>query len=169
MKTKYLFSLILSLGLASQSVLAKEEAAMSVSVKRLTLESALKIAQAGIEACRAKGIQIGITVVDRGGHPQVVLRDVLAPDLTIDVSLKKAYTAMSFNSATSAMEDRFKNPFSVGKIDSLVVSAGGLPISAGGVLYGAVGVSGAASGEVDEECAQAGVDAIKDDLEMAGF
>jgi uncharacterized protein GlcG (DUF336 family) len=30
-----------------------------------------------------------------------------------------------------------------------------------------VGVSGAPSGETDEECAQAGLDAVMDDLEMA--
>jgi uncharacterized protein GlcG (DUF336 family) len=46
------------------------------------------------------------------------------------------------------------------------MSAGGLPIQAGGQLLGAVGVSGAPSGKTDEECAQAGMDTIIDDLEM---
>jgi uncharacterized protein GlcG (DUF336 family) len=50
----------------------------------------------------------------------------------------------------------------------LVLSAGGLPIAAGGILYGGVGVSGAPTGKEDEECAQAGVDAIVGDLEMSG-
>lgn len=149
---------------------AAEDEALAVSIKRLTMESALKVAQAGIEACRKKGIQIGITVVDRGGHPQVVLRDVLAPDLTLTVSHYKAYTAVSFTAATSALTDRFKdNPFSPGKAPKITTSAGGLPIEAGGVLYGGVGVSGAPDGKVDEECAQAGIDAIQGDLEMAGF
>ena len=47
------------------------------------------------------------------------------------------------------------------------MAAGGLPIEVGGALVGAVGVSGAPSGVTDEECAQAGVDAVLDDLEMA--
>ena len=47
------------------------------------------------------------------------------------------------------------------------MAAGGLPIEVGGSLIGGVGVSGAPSGEVDEECAQAGVDAVLDDLEMS--
>lgn len=47
------------------------------------------------------------------------------------------------------------------------MSAGGVPIQVGGSLIGAVGVSGAPSGEVDEQCAQAGVDAVMDDLEMS--
>ena len=42
---------------------------------------------------------------------------------------------------------------------------GGLPIEAGGQFYGGVGVSGA-SGEMDEACAQAGLDAVLDDLEF---
>ncbi|QKT04192.1 heme-binding protein [Ectothiorhodospiraceae bacterium 2226] len=142
---------------------------VAVDVKRLSMESALTVAQATIEACREEGVQVGVTVVDRGGHPQVVLRDVLAPDLTLTISQQKAYTAMSFNAATSAMEDRFTSPFSVGKVEGLVFSAGGVPIQAGGTLYGAVGVSGAPSGETDEKCARAGVAAIMDDLEMGGF
>ncbi|WP_320416286.1 heme-binding protein [Candidatus Reidiella endopervernicosa] len=70
---------------------------------------------------------------------------------------------------TSSMENRFTTPFAVAKVDGLVMSAGGVPIQAGGIVYGAVGVSGAPSGVTDEMCAQAGVDAIKDDLEMEGL
>ncbi len=143
---------------------------LSVSVQRLTMEAALKVAQGAIAACREKGVQIGVTVVDRGGHPQVILRDTVAPDLTLTISRQKAYTAVSFAATTSSMEDRFPNPASVGaKVENLVMSAGGVPIEAGGVMYGAVGVSGAPSGVTDEECAQAGIDAIKMDLEMGDF
>ena len=49
----------------------------------------------------------------------------------------------------------------------IIMSAGGVPIQVGGSLVGAVGVSGAPSGETDEQCAQAGVDAVLDDLEMS--
>jgi uncharacterized protein GlcG (DUF336 family) len=70
-----------------------------------------------------------------------------------------------FNAATSAMLDRANTP--VGRQPGLVMSAGGLPIQIGGALMGGVGVSGAPSGTTDEMCAQAGIDAVKDDLEMA--
>lgn len=142
------------------------EQPLTVAVQRLSMETALRIAQGAIVECRAAGIQIGVTVVDRGGNPQVVLRDVLAPDLTLTVSRQKAYTAMSFNAKLSTLENRFTAPFSVGKVDGLLFSAGGVPIAAGGILYGAVGVSGAPSGEQDERCAQAGVDAVLEDLEL---
>lgn len=140
-----------------------------VNIKRLSMEMALKLAQATIAQCRKEGVQIAVTVMDRGGHPQVVLRDVLAPDLTLTISRQKAYTAMSFNSPTSAMETRFTQPFSVGKVEGLVFSAGGLPITAGGMILGGVGVSGAPSGEQDERCARIGLESITPDLEMAVF
>ncbi len=148
---------------------AQDESPMMVDVKRLSLESAVRIAQATVDACRKEGVQVGVTVLDRGGNPQAILRDTLAPDLTLTISRQKAYTAMSFNSATSAMENRFTAPFSVGKVEGLVFSAGGVPITAGGTILGGVGVSGAPSGETDEKCARAGVEAVLADLEMAGF
>ncbi len=143
-----------------------EQETLTVSTKRLTLETATKIAQNTIKACRKAGYQTGVTIVDRAGQTQVVLRDTLAPDLTLVVSKKKAYTAVSFNSATSRLTDRFNTPFSVPKIDTLLISGGGLPIQAQGSLLGGIGVSGAPSGEIDEQCAQAGIDSVLDDLEM---
>jgi len=46
------------------------------------------------------------------------------------------------------------------------VSAGGIAINIGGSIVGGIGVSGAPYGEVDEKCATAGLDAVRDDLEM---
>jgi uncharacterized protein GlcG (DUF336 family) len=138
---------------------------MVVSVKRLSTDVAVKVAQAAIEACRKKGIQIAATVVDREGIVQVQLRDTIAAPITVPISKMKAFTAVNFNAATSALGNRADTP--IGRVDGLVMSAGGVPIQAGGSLLGAVGVSGAPSGETDEECARAGVDKVSDDLEMA--
>jgi len=146
---------------------AEDEQPVLVNIKRMSLDIALKLAQAAIAQCRKEGVQVAVTVVDRGGHPQVVLRDVLAQDFALEVSLQKAYTAMTFNSATSTMTDRFIDPFSIGKIQGIVLSAGGIPINAGGNIIGGVGVSGAPSGLTDEKCAKAGLDAVLDDLEMS--
>jgi uncharacterized protein GlcG (DUF336 family) len=151
-----------SLGLA-------EDQPVTVNIKRMSLDTALTAAQASIAQCRKEGVQITVTVIDRGGHPQVVLRDVLAMDVSISISRDKAYTAMSFNSPTGNLESRFKGAYGVPKTKGLLIARGGLPISAGGTIYGAIGVSGAPSGETDEKCAQAGIDAIIDDLEMAGM
>ncbi|MCW9031623.1 MAG: heme-binding protein, partial [Gammaproteobacteria bacterium] len=82
--------LTLALSFSSLSVAADE--GMTVSIKRMKMETALRIAQAAIKACRKEGIQIGVTVVDRSGQVQVVLRDVLAMDITLPISKQKAHT-----------------------------------------------------------------------------
>jgi uncharacterized protein GlcG (DUF336 family) len=148
---------------------AAEDEKMTVPIKRLTLEAALRIAQGAIEQCRKEGVQIAVTVVDRGGHAQAVLRDVLAMDITLPISKAKAHTAMAFNSPLSQLEERFTKPFQPPKIDGLVVAAGGIPINVGGTILGGIGVSGAPSGETDEKCAKAGLDAVLPDLEMEGM
>jgi uncharacterized protein GlcG (DUF336 family) len=140
-----------------------------VKIPRLTVEASEKLARAAMEACRKEGIQTGVTVVDRSGDVMVVVRDTLAPPVTLEVSRQKAYTAVNFNAATSSMTNRFTQPFSVGKVEGLVFSAGGVPIEAAGNIVGAVGVSGAPTGEQDEACANAGIKAIQFDLESAGL
>jgi len=148
-------------------VLAADEQPVIINIKRMTLDAALTAAKATIEACRKEGIQVAVTIVDRGGHAQVVLRDVLAPHITVPISRDKANTAMSFGASTGSLKGRFEGAYEVPKIDGLLMSRGGLPIAAGGSILGGIGVSGAPSGVTDEKCAQAGLDAILDDLEMA--
>lgn len=150
-------------GLAVPAAQAADEPPV-INIKRLSMEMALKAAETAIHTCRAKGIQIGVTVVDRGGNPQVVLRDVLAPDLTLTISRLKAYTAVSFTAATSSLESRSEG--ALGRVPGLFFGAGGVPIQAGGQTYGAIGVSGAPSGKTDEACASAGAKVIEDELEL---
>lgn len=141
---------------------------MVIKIPRLTMEAAQKMAQAAVVACRKQGIQIGVTVVDRSGDAMIVLRDTLAPRLTLEASRQKAYTAVNFNATTSSMRGRFTSPFSVAKVEGVLISGGGIPISAVGNIVGAIGVSGAATDVQDEACALAGFKAIELDLEMAG-
>ncbi|MGD8557576.1 MAG: heme-binding protein [Chromatiales bacterium] len=152
----------LALTFAISPALADDE--MVVNIKRLSMETTQAMAMAAVEACRKEGINVGVTVVDRNGIPQVMLRDTLAAHLTIEISKRKAYTAANFNAATSTLEDRADT--AVGRFDDLIMSAGGVPINVGGFIYGGIGVSGAPSGETDEMCAQAGLDAVAEDLEM---
>ncbi|HER35379.1 MAG: heme-binding protein [Halothiobacillaceae bacterium] len=149
---------------AALAAQAASDQPAAVSVERLSMEMALKAAEGAVEACREEGIQIGVTVVDRGGNPQVVLRDVLAPDLTLRISKMKAYTALSFNTATSTLEERGQG--ALGNVPGLMMGAGGVPIQAGGKLYGAIGVSGAPSGDTDEMCAEKGAEAVATELEF---
>ncbi len=148
-------------------VQAADDPPVTIPIYRLSLDMALKAAQATIEACRQKGMNVTVALVDRGGRDQVVLRDTLAMPLTLDVARQKAYAAMNFNTPTSQLETRFTSPFSPGKVDGIVLSAGAVPIAAGGTIIGGIGVSGAPSGKTDEECANAGLAAISAELEMS--
>jgi uncharacterized protein GlcG (DUF336 family) len=143
---------------------AGAEDAPTISIKRLSMDTAVRIAQGAVAACREKGIQIGVTVVDRDGVVQAKLRDTIAAPITASISEKKAFTAVNFNADTAALGSRADTP--IGRIDGLVMSAGGIPIEVGGALLGGVGVSGAPAGETDAECAQAGIDKVMMDLEM---
>ncbi|NOY74101.1 MAG: heme-binding protein, partial [Gammaproteobacteria bacterium] len=81
--------------------IAKADALVAVDIKRLSFESTIKIVQSAITACRKQAIQIAVVVIDRGGNVQLAARDTLAVDLTLRVAEQKAYTALSFNMATS--------------------------------------------------------------------
>jgi len=159
--------LITTVLFAVSPLLQAADEPLMFNIKRLSMESALRIAQASIKECRKQGVQVAVTVIDRGGNVQVVLRDVLAPDITVKISYQKAYTAMAFNSATSGLKSRFSHPFSVPKVQGLLIADGGIPITVGGTMLGGVGVSGAPSGKTDESCAKAGFDAVSGDLELA--
>ena len=141
------------------------EGDMAVSVSRITMDVANRIAVASIEACRKEGIPISVTVVDRNGIPQAQLRDTMAPPVSWGISQKKAYTAVMFNVKGSQLEGRANSPLQT-MGEGLAFMAGSVPIQAGGKLYGAIGVSGAPDGMVDEKCAAAGLEEVKMDLEM---
>ncbi len=145
---------------------ALAEDPMVIQVKRLSLDTAVKIAQGAIADCREKGIQIAATVVDREGTVQVTLRDTIAAPITAPISEMKARTAVNFNAATSAMKERAASP--IGRVPGVVMSAGGVPVLVGGsALVAGVGVSGAPAGETDEECALAGIAKVQEELDMA--
>lgn len=164
---KQIFTISVLFGIILCSV-AQAAEPLTVNVKRLSLDTALKIARAAIAECRKQGVQVAVTVVDRGGHVQAVLRDTLAMDITVPISKQKAHTAMAFNMPLSQLSGRFKGAYEVPKLKGLLVSAGGIPINIGGSILGGIGVSGSPSGITDEKCATAGLDAVKTDLEMEG-
>ena len=143
-----------------------EDEPLSVGIKRLSLDSAMRIAQGTIEECRKQGYQVSVTVVDRNGIPQVMHRDSLAPPVSIGISKDKAYTAANFGSAAGAL-DRLKGSPLYNR-DGLAMMEGGILVEAGGQIYGAVGVSGAPGGDIDESCAKAGIASVVEDLEMDG-
>ena len=140
-----------------------------VTYKSLVPDVALDLAKVALETCRSRGYQVAVAVVDRFGQPQVLLRDRYAGLPAADIATAKAYTALSFRRATSELAKMLRD----GQIDAnlarmprLAMLAGGLTIETGGTLLGGIGVSGAPGGDKDEECAKAGLDAVRDRIDF---
>lgn len=132
----------------------------------LTPETAVTLAQAALKSCQDQGYQVAVAVLDRGGNVQVLIRDRFAGPHTPDTAIAKAWTAISFRSATTALAASTQSGPSSGARDipGVLMLGGGVTIEADGSTIGGVGVSGAPAGDLDEGCAQAGIDAIAGDL-----
>jgi uncharacterized protein GlcG (DUF336 family) len=159
--------LILAISAAFCSLGSAQEAVFQT--RSLTPETAHAAARAALEACRAKGYQVTVAVVDRAGVTQVLLRDRFAGPHTVDVATNKAWTASSMRMSTTAFgaETQPGKPMSGLRSHARVMAAGGgLVIEGGGSILGGIGVSGAPGGDADEACAQAGLKAIADAIEF---
>ncbi len=138
-----------------------------VTFKVLSPELALKAADGALQRCRADGYQVAVAVVDRFGIQQVMLRDRYAGPHTPSTATRKAWTAVSFRTGTVDLNALVtEDPAVAGlrNIDGALVLGGGLPIEAAGSIVGGIGISGAPSGAFDEACAQAGIEAIEEDI-----
>ena len=140
-----------------------------VVYKSLSPEVALEAAQAALKKCRDNGFQVAVAVVDRFGQPQVMLRDRYAGLPAADTAVSKAYTALSFRAVTSELSKSIRSgqmDAGLARLPHVAMLAGGVMIEAGGTLLGGIGVSGAPGGDKDEECARAGLDAIRDRIDF---
>lgn len=133
----------------------------------ITLALAEEAAKEAVANCATKGYQVAATVVDKAGDVKTLFRADGAGPHTIDASRRKAYTSASAKNGTTAMlATSQSNPAAqnLGSIDGFLLLGGGLPIRAGNIVIGAIGVGGAPGGHLDDQCAQAGIDKIKDRL-----
>ena len=141
-----------------------------VAVRTLSMETANRLALEAARACAEQGYQVAAAVVDRGGALLALARDPLAGPHSVEVARRKAYSAASFQSSTLDLQARSGMQTLIAAEHVLLIG-GGVPVDVGGQFYGAVGVSGApareVTGDVDHECAQAGIDAIREALEFA--
>jgi uncharacterized protein GlcG (DUF336 family) len=162
-------SLALCAALLAFAAPAQAEEAATFTTRSLTLETALKAAQAALNKCRDSGWQVAVAVADRAGTVQVLLRDRYAGAHTPRTASGKAWTAVSFRSNTGALVELTqpgKAQSGLRNLPRVVVLGGGVMIEGGGQMLGAIGVSGAPGGEADEACARAGIAAIQESLEF---
>jgi uncharacterized protein GlcG (DUF336 family) len=119
-----------------------------------------------VASCTRQGYNETAVLVDAEGVRQAVLRGDRAGSHTLDSANDKAYTAATFKSDTSALVERAKAApgFSAlfTQLPHLVLFGGGIVIKLGDEVIGAIGAAGAPGANLDEACAHAGLDKIKD-------
>ena len=157
---------LLALAITASLALANAAQAQAVRTERnMSLDLANQIAAATVAACSANGYNVAAAVVDRAGSLRALQRADNAGPHSLASSQAKAYTAASAkNTTTAMMEGAQKNPAGANLVHmpGFLLLGGGVPIKVGNEVIGAVGVGGAPGGHLDEQCAMAGIDKVKD-------
>ena len=135
--------------------------------KNMSLELANQIAAATVAACTAAGYNVTATVVDRAGSVRAVQRaDNAGPHTLAPASTRPSPRPRPRTPPLAMMEGAQKNPAAANlvHIPGFLLLGGGVPVKVGNEVIGAVGVGGAPGGHLDEQCAMAGIDKVKDQL-----
>jgi glc operon protein GlcG len=129
----------------------------------LTLDGAKRvIAAAAAEAKKLNAPGGAIAVVDEGGNLMAVERLDGTFAAGPNISIGKARTAALFKRPTKAFEDIInKGRTAMTTLNDFTPLQGGVTILVNGQIVGAVGVSGAASAQQDEDLAMAGAAALR--------
>jgi uncharacterized protein GlcG (DUF336 family) len=142
------------LGLASAAATAQG----LITQKILSLDLAETIARGALEKCRTDGYRTSITIVDASGVVKIAMRDDGVSPHTVDVSRRKAFTAMIYRRPSAETLKAWQaTPAPSPNIEGTIALAGGVPIRSGSDILGGLGVSGAPGGDKDEACANAGL------------
>src|SRR4030095_6559041 len=137
----------------------------------VTLSDARRIIAAAEKKSTEIGQPMNIAVADAGGNLVAHVRMDGAWLGSIDISIKKAYTARAFNIATKdlAVHSQSGGQFfgiHASNDGRIMIFAGGIPLKKDGKVVGAIGVSGG-SGDQDHAVAEAGAAAFLINQERA--
>jgi glc operon protein GlcG len=137
-------------------VLAAQTHAQVAEKKSLALAGAEKVVAAALAEARQLQTTGAVAVVDDGGNLLALSRIDGTFPAAGRISAGKARTAALFRKPTRAFEDIIgKGRTAMVALEDFTPLAGGVPLSVDGQVVGAVGVSGAASAQQDEELALA--------------
>jgi len=142
----------------------------------LPLSQLLAAAQTAVDTCKANGYSVTVTVLDADLSTRLVLRGDGAPDRTVEIGRRKAYTVVKTGMSSSEFGKTVPKPTASASSPSPSISSvppplpgpingdpnlitwpGGLPIRVHGMLVGAMSASGAPGGDKDEACVSAGL------------
>jgi uncharacterized protein GlcG (DUF336 family) len=130
----------------------------------VTLTDAMNIIGAAQKKAAAIGQPMNIAVADAGGNLVAHVRMDGAWIGSIDISIKKAFTARAFDIATKDLAPLAQPGGDFFGIEAsnngrVMIFAGGIPLKRAGKVLGAIGVSGG-SGAQDQAVAEAGAAAF---------
>jgi glc operon protein GlcG len=131
--------------------------------KTLSLDDARKVAAAAVVEAKKSTGTAAIAIVDDGGNLMLVERLDNTFAAGSNVSIGKARTAALFKKPTKFFEDvinKGRTAMTTLPSEFFTPLQGGVPIVVDGQIVGAIGVSGAASAQNDEEVAIAGANAL---------
>lgn len=156
-KTRVFLSALVVAAFAVSGFAVPPRAADAAATKAaLTLDGAKRVAAAATtEAKRLMAPSGAIAIVDDGGHLLYLERlDNTFPAAAV-VAVEKARTAATFRRPTRAFEEAVKGGrLALLGVDVMTPLQGGVPIVVDGQVVGAIGVSGAASAQQDDDIAQ---------------
>lgn len=130
----------------------------------VTLKDARRVIDAAEKKAREIGQPMNIAVADEGGNLVAHVRMDDAWIGSVDISIKKAWTARAFDIATKDLATQSQSGGQFFGIHTsndgkVMIFAGGMPLKRDGKVVGAIGVSGG-SGEQDHSVAMAGAEAF---------
>ncbi len=163
---------LVALTAAALSVASFTTRAEWVTNNDLPMALAMEAAAEAVAACEKTKYRVTVTVLDRAGQTRIILKGDNATPHTLDSSRGKAYTVVTLGpilkmDTSGEIATRIReNPAAAGlsAIPGLVFLTGGVAIKSGDEIVAAIGVGGAPGGNLDEVCAKAGVEKIKDRL-----
>jgi uncharacterized protein GlcG (DUF336 family) len=157
------FACAMALGLA----FGASANAQVVMQPNVSLQLAREIADTTLAACNAAGFDTSVAVVDRAGHTMVLLRGTTSSPQTAEMARRKAYSARMWRRPTALWAQQTRDDparYPQRDLADVLALSGGIPIKVGEETIGGVGSSGA-NLQQDNDCAQAGVDAVAAQLQ----
>ena len=152
---------------ASLAALATPACADALVTHRIPAALAAEAVAEAVAFCAKDGYRETAVLVDIDGVRQAELRGDGAGIHSLDSANDKAYTSVTFRSDTLPLAERAKEPGGItilSKLPHVMFFGGGVVIKVGDEVVGAMGAAGAPGADLDDACARAGVEKIRDRL-----
>ena len=163
MNLGYKFLMALAGAVASASMCSAD----TLQTHRIPAALAVEAVTEAVSVCAKQGYRETAIVVDADGATIAAVRGDGAGIHTPDSAHDKAYTSVSFKTDTIALVERTKGEDSIAplaKLPHVMFIGGGVVIKLNDEIIGAIGAAGAPGAKLDDACARAGLDKIRDRL-----